>query len=192
MTACEVITAGRVSVDLYPEQIGVPLAEVRTFAKSLGGSATNVAVATARLGRRSAVVTKVGDDGFGLYVRQALEGFGVDTRWVGTDPVLRTPLAFCELYPPDHFPLLFIGHRRHPTLSCRLRTSTSTPSVTQECSGRPLRACRRSPAAARHLARWLRGHAASSRSTTSTTGRCSGGPAARRGCGRARPSPPRP
>jgi hypothetical protein len=89
----EVVTMGRVSVDLYPEQIGVPLAEVRTFNKSLGGSATNVAVAAARLGRRTAVVTKVGDDGFGEYVRIALEGFGVYSGWVGTDPVLRTPLA---------------------------------------------------------------------------------------------------
>ncbi len=98
---------GRVSVDLYPEQIGVPLAEVKTFSKSLGGSATNVAVAAARLGHRAAVVTKVGDDGFGLYVRAALEEFGVDARWVGTDPELRTPLAFCEIFPPDDFPLLF-------------------------------------------------------------------------------------
>ena len=73
----EVVTMGRVSVDLYPEQVGVPLADVRSFNKSLGGSATNVAVAAARLGRRSAVITKVGDDGFGAYVRKALEGFGV-------------------------------------------------------------------------------------------------------------------
>ena len=67
---------GRVGVDLYPEQIGVTLAEVRTFAKSLGGSPTNVAVAAARLGRRAAVITKVGDDGFGVYVRRALAEFG--------------------------------------------------------------------------------------------------------------------
>src|SRR5262249_24778818 len=96
----EVITMGRVGVDLYPEQIGVPLARVRTFAKSLGGSATNVAVACARLGHRSAVITRVGDDGFGIYVREALAGFGVDARWVGTDPALRTPIVFCEIYPP--------------------------------------------------------------------------------------------
>jgi 5-dehydro-2-deoxygluconokinase len=101
-------------VDLYPEQIGVPLAEVKTFAKSLGGSATNVAVAAARLGHRSAVVTKVGDDGFGPYVRTALEGFGVDARYVGTDPDLRTPLAFCEIYPPDDFPLLFYREPKAP------------------------------------------------------------------------------
>src|SRR5437867_10679483 len=63
MPNLEVVTMGRVGVDLYPEQIGVTLADVRTFAKSLGGSATNVAVAAARLGRRAAVITKVGDDG---------------------------------------------------------------------------------------------------------------------------------
>ena len=110
----EIITMGRVSVDLYPEQIGVPLAEVKTFAKSLGGSATNVAVAAARLGHRSAVITKVGDDGFGPYVRAALEEFGVDARFVGTDPDLRTPLAFCEIHPPDDFPLLFYREPKAP------------------------------------------------------------------------------
>ncbi len=108
---------GRVGVDLYPEQIGVPLAKVRTFAKSLGGSATNVAVAAARLGHRSAVITKVGDDGFGPYVREALEGFGVDARWVGTDPALRTPIVFCEIYPPDHFPLLFYREPKAPDMN---------------------------------------------------------------------------
>jgi 5-dehydro-2-deoxygluconokinase len=108
----DLITMGRVGVDLYPEQIGVPLADVRTFAKSLGGSATNVAVAAARLGARAAVITKVGDDPFGPYVRRALEGFGVDARWVGTHPTLRTPVVFCEIFPPDDFPLLFY---REPT-----------------------------------------------------------------------------
>src|SRR4051794_16452386 len=112
MTTFDLITMGRVSVDLYPEQIGVGLADVRTFAKSLGGSATNVAVAAARLGHRSAVITKVGDDPFGPYVRRALHEFGVDERWVGTHPTLRTPIVFCEVHPPDDFPLLFY---REPT-----------------------------------------------------------------------------
>jgi 5-dehydro-2-deoxygluconokinase len=112
MTPFELITMGRVGVDLYPEQIGVHLADVRTFAKSLGGSATNVAVAAARLGARSAVITKVGDDPFGPYVRDALRGFGVDPRYVGTHPSLRTPVVFCEIFPPDNFPLLFY---REPT-----------------------------------------------------------------------------
>ena len=112
----EVLTVGRVSVDLYPEQTGVTLAEVRTFRKMLGGSPTNVAVAAARLGRRAAVVTKVGADGFGDYIRAALGEFGVDASFVGTDPVLRTPLAFCEIHPPDDFPLLFYRQPTAPDL----------------------------------------------------------------------------
>ena len=112
----ELLTMGRIGVDLYPEQIGVPLEQVRTFRKMLGGTATNVAVAAARLGRRTAVVTKVGDDPFGGYIRGALESFGVDPRFVGTDPVLRTPLAFCEIHPPDDFPLLFYREPSAPDL----------------------------------------------------------------------------
>ena len=108
---------GRVGVDLFPEQVGVRLAEVRTFAKSLGGSPTNVAVAAARLGRRAAVITKVGEDGFGEYVREALRGFGVDTRWVGADPTLRTPLVFAELFPPDRFPILFYREPQAPDMN---------------------------------------------------------------------------
>jgi 5-dehydro-2-deoxygluconokinase len=110
---------GRIGVDLYPEQIGVPLAEVRTFAKSLGGSPTNVAVGAARYGHRSAVITKVGDDGFGVYARRALGEFGVDDRYVGTDPSLRTPLVFCEIYPPDRFPLLFYRQPKAPDMNLR-------------------------------------------------------------------------
>jgi 5-dehydro-2-deoxygluconokinase len=114
----ELITMGRIGVDLYPEQIGVPLAEVRTFRKMLGGTATNVAVAAARLGRRTAVITKVGDDPFGSYIRGALREFGVDDVFVGTD-ALRTPLAFCEIHPPDDFPLLFYREPSAPDLQLR-------------------------------------------------------------------------
>jgi 5-dehydro-2-deoxygluconokinase len=103
----EVLTVGRVGVDLYPEQSGVPLSQVATFAKSLGGTATNVSVGAARLGRRTAVLTKVGPDDFGGYVRQALTEFGVDTRYVGTAPDLLTPVVFCALNPPADPPLLF-------------------------------------------------------------------------------------
>lgn len=116
-TSVEVMTVGRVSVDLYPEQIGIPLEDVTTFARFLGGSATNVAVAAARLGHRSAVVTKVGDDPFGSFVRRALAEFGVDARWVGTHPTLRTPLVFCEVFPPDRFPLLFYREPRAPDMT---------------------------------------------------------------------------
>jgi 5-dehydro-2-deoxygluconokinase len=78
-----------------------------------------VAVAAARLGHRSAVITRVGDDGFGEYVRAALEGFGVDPRWVSTDPDLRTPLAFCEIFPPDDFPILFYRQPKAPDINIR-------------------------------------------------------------------------
>src|SRR6185369_3665382 len=115
----DVVTMGRVGVDLYPEQSGVPLADVRTFAKSLGGTATNVAVAAARYGHRTAVITKVGDDGFGPYVHAALRGFGVDDRYVGTDPTLRTPVVFCELFPPDSFPILFYRQPKAPDMNVR-------------------------------------------------------------------------
>jgi 5-dehydro-2-deoxygluconokinase len=116
----DVLTTGRVGVDLYPQQIGVRLADVQTFAKYLGGSPTNVAVQAARLGSRAAVVTKVGDDGFGPFVRAALERFGVDNRWVGTDPDLRTPIVFCEVHPPDDFPLLFYREPKAPDMNLTL------------------------------------------------------------------------
>ena len=119
-TDLEVLTIGRVSVDLYPQQSGVPLSKVQTFAKSIGGSPTNVAVACARLGRRAAVVTRVGDDGFGEYIRAELaEKFGVDNRYVSTDPELRTALAFCALDPPTDPPLLFYREPRGPEMNLR-------------------------------------------------------------------------
>lgn len=119
-TNLELITMGRVGVDLYPEQVGATLAEVRSFTKSLGGSPTNVAVGAARLGHQVAVITKVGADGFGDYVRQAIAGFGVWPGWVGVDEGLHTPLAFAELHPPDHFPLLFYREPRAPDLNLSL------------------------------------------------------------------------
>jgi 5-dehydro-2-deoxygluconokinase len=107
MASLELLTVGRVGVDLYPEQSGVPLKDVATFARSLGGTATNVAVGAARLGRRSGVLTKVGPDGFGDYVREALTGFGVDASYVGTAAGLQTPVVFCALDPPEDPPLTF-------------------------------------------------------------------------------------
>jgi 5-dehydro-2-deoxygluconokinase len=112
MPDLDLLTIGRVSVDLYAEQLGAPLRDVQTFRKSIGGTATNVAVAAARLGRRVALCTRVGDDEFGSYIRYALEHtFGVDTSFVGTDPNLPTPLAFAILDPPEEPRILF---RRQP------------------------------------------------------------------------------
>jgi 5-dehydro-2-deoxygluconokinase len=98
----DVLTVGRVGVDLYAEEPGASFTEARRFQKSIGGSPTNVAVAAARLGLRAAVFTKVGDDGLGEYVRTALSHqFGVDTRYVGTHPSLRTPIVVAVMDPPE-------------------------------------------------------------------------------------------
>lgn len=113
--APEILTMGRVGVDLYPLEPG-PLHRVGAFGRYLGGTATNVAVAAARLGRRSAVLTKVGADPFGDYVREALAGFGVSTAHVGTDPSLRTPVVFTALDPPEDPPLLFYRQPSAPDL----------------------------------------------------------------------------
>ncbi|MFJ9863809.1 5-dehydro-2-deoxygluconokinase [Streptomyces sp. NPDC101165] len=112
----EVLTMGRVGVDVYPLQTGVGLAEVTSFGKYLGGSPTNVAVAAARYGRSSAVITKTGRDPFGAFVRSALEGYGVDGRFVGTSGVAPTPVTFCEIFPPDDFPLYFYRLPKAPDL----------------------------------------------------------------------------
>jgi 5-dehydro-2-deoxygluconokinase len=112
----DVLTMGRVSVDLYPDDIGVRLPDVRSFSKFLGGSATNVAVAAARHGRRTAVVTRTGADPFGDYIHQALRGFGVDDRFVTPVPGLPTPVVFCEIFPPDDFPLYFYRYPKAPDL----------------------------------------------------------------------------
>ncbi len=97
----EVLSVGRVSVDLYAAEPGVGFDGQQSFSKSIGGSPTNVAVAAARLGRRAAIATKVGDDGFGAYVRNRLESFGVVTDYVGVQPGAQTPLALAALEPPE-------------------------------------------------------------------------------------------
>ncbi|SES48795.1 5-dehydro-2-deoxygluconokinase [Streptomyces sp. yr375] len=112
----DLITMGRIGVDLYPLQTGVPLPQVTSFGKFLGGSASNVAVAAARLGRETAVITRTGDDPFGAYLHEALRGFGVDDRWVTPVPGLPTPVTFCEIFPPDDFPLYFYRQPKAPDL----------------------------------------------------------------------------
>jgi 5-dehydro-2-deoxygluconokinase len=114
--APDVLAMGRVGVDLYPLQTGRHLEDVETFGKFLGGSATNVAVAAARHGRSAAIVTAVGDDAFGRYVHRELRDLGVDDRFVGTVAHLPTPVTFCEIFPPDDFPLWFYRFPTAPDL----------------------------------------------------------------------------
>jgi 5-dehydro-2-deoxygluconokinase len=103
---------GRVGVDLYPNQLETPLREVRTYTRFVGGFAGNVATGLARLGVRTAIVSRVGDDGHGEFVRDFLDREGVDTRFLAVDAYWRTPPTFCEVWPPDRFPITFY---RRPT-----------------------------------------------------------------------------
>ncbi len=112
----EVLTMGRIGVDIYPLQVGQSLRHVTTFGKYLGGSPTNVAVAAARYGRRAAVITRTGDDPFGDFLHDALRTFHVDDRFVSAVPALQTPVTFCEIFPPDDFPLYFYRFPTAPDL----------------------------------------------------------------------------
>src|SRR6266496_1856608 len=97
-------------------QVGVGLDEVESFGKYLGGSASNVAVAAARYGRRTAVITRTGEDPFGTFLHAALRGYGVDDRYVTSVKNLPTPVTFCEIFPPDDFPLYFYRLPKAPDL----------------------------------------------------------------------------
>lgn len=112
----DVITLGRMGVDIYPLQTGVGLDRVETFGKYVGGTATNVAVAASRLGERTAVISRTGADPFGEFIHAALREFGVDDRWVTPVERYPTPVTFCELFPPDEFPLYFYREPKAPDL----------------------------------------------------------------------------
>ena len=172
----DLITMGRVGVDLYPEQIGVRAgrrAHVRQVARRQRDERRGRRRAA---GRARAVITKVGDDPFGPYVRGALRGFGVDARWVGTHPTLRTPVVFCEIHPPDDFPLLFYREPTAPDMTLAvdeldldaIRAARVFWTTGTGLSAEPSRAATLAALEARD------GGGRRSRSTTSTTGRCSG------------------
>ncbi|MCW2802619.1 MAG: 5-dehydro-2-deoxygluconokinase [Propionibacteriaceae bacterium] len=118
-SALEVLTFGRSGVDIYPHQIGVGLEDVQTFGKYLGGTTANVAVAAARLGRRAAIITGVGNDPFGRFVRKALRELDVDDSHVVVNFEYATPVTFCEIFPPDDFPLWFYRQPTAPDLQVR-------------------------------------------------------------------------
>lgn len=115
-TPFDVLTIGRVGVDIYPLQDGVGLEDVSTFGKYLGGSATNVAVAAAKHGLTSAVITRTGNDPFGRYIHQELVRLGVSDEYVSGVAGLNTPVVFCEIFPPDDFPLYFYREPKAPDL----------------------------------------------------------------------------
>ncbi|MDP9281550.1 MAG: PfkB family carbohydrate kinase [Chloroflexota bacterium] len=98
---------GRVGADLYPLQLNTPLEDVRTFEKFVGGFAGNVSTGLARLGVRTGIVSAVGNDGHGRFIRRFLEAEDIDCAALHVHPTLRTALAFCEAWPPDDFPITF-------------------------------------------------------------------------------------
>lgn len=115
-TPLDLVTIGRIGVDVYPLQVGVGLEDVETFGKYLGGSAANVAVAGARLGHSTALISRTGDDPFGRFLHSRLREYGVDDTWVTAVPDLLTPVTFCEIFPPDDFPLYFYRFPKAPDL----------------------------------------------------------------------------
>jgi 5-dehydro-2-deoxygluconokinase len=115
-TAYDLVSIGRVSADIYPLQSGVGLEDVQTFQKFLGGSATNVAVAAARYGRAVSLITRTGHDAFGRYVRLEAQRLGVDPAYIAEVDGPPTPVTFCEIFPPDDFPLYFYRYPTAPDL----------------------------------------------------------------------------
>ncbi|MGO1592159.1 MAG: 5-dehydro-2-deoxygluconokinase [Ancrocorticia sp.] len=112
----DLVAIGRSGVDVYPLQTGVGLEDVTSFGKFLGGSPTNVAVAAARQGNRTAIITAVGDDPFGRFVRREMRRLGVSDEFVVKNPKFNTPVTFCEIFPPDDFPLYFYREPSAPDL----------------------------------------------------------------------------
>jgi len=119
MSQFDVITIGRVGIDVYPLQVGVGLEDVTSFGKFLGGSATNVAVAAAKYGLSSAVITRTGNDPFGKYIHNELVRLGVSDEFVSGVTGLNTPVVFCEIFPPDDFPLYFYREPKAPDLEIK-------------------------------------------------------------------------
>ena len=103
----DVITIGRSSVDLYGAQVGGRLEDMRSFRKYVGGSPTNMATGTARLGLKSGLITRVGDEHMGRFLREELAAEGVDTRGIVTDPDRLTALVILGIRDQTSFPLIF-------------------------------------------------------------------------------------
>ncbi|TCQ80104.1 5-dehydro-2-deoxygluconokinase [Ochrobactrum sp. BH3] len=107
MKRLDLITIGRSSVDLYGAQVGGLLEDMSSFNKYVGGSPTNIATGTARLGLKSALITRVGDEHMGRFLLRELAREGVDTRGIVTDPQRLTALVILGIRDQEHFPLIF-------------------------------------------------------------------------------------
>ena len=154
-TPHDVLTIGRVGVDIYPLQDGVGLEDVSTFGKYLGGSATNVAVAAARHGLNSAVITRTGNDPFGNYVHQELVRLGVSDEFVSGVADLNTPVVFCEIFPPDDFPLYFYRAPKAPDLVIHADELDLTAIANARIYWSTVTGLSEEPSRSAHFAAWL-------------------------------------
>lgn len=150
----DVLCLGRASIDLYPLQADTGLDQVQTFGKFLGGSATNVAVAAARLGHRTALVTRTGDDPFGRFVAAEVARLGVDPRYIEPVAQMQTPVTFCELFPPDDFPLYFYQSADVPYFQLRTEDLDLDVVATAGVLWSTLTGLAREPSRAAHYAAW--------------------------------------
>ncbi|MEV0945944.1 5-dehydro-2-deoxygluconokinase [Rhodococcus sp. NPDC049939] len=150
----DVLAIGRSGVDIYPLQSGVGLADVETFGKFLGGSAANVAVAAARLGLSSALITGVGNDPFGKFVKRALTDLGVEDRFVVTSYEYPTPVTFCEIFPPDRFPLYFYRNPHAPDMQITAQTIDLDAVRTASLYWSTVTGLSEEPSRSAHFAAW--------------------------------------
>src|SRR6202163_4682761 len=107
MSTTEVVVMGRLSADIYPMELRTSLRHQRNYIRYVGGFAGNVSTGLSRLQVGTSIVSKVGNDGHGEFIRDFLSGEGVGVSWLRIDHTLNTPVVFCEIWPPDRFPLLF-------------------------------------------------------------------------------------
>ncbi len=154
MSGYELVSMGRTGVDIYPLEHGVGLEDVKTFEKFLGGSATNVAVAAARYGRRTALVTRTGDDPFGRYVRLESERLGVDPAFITSGDGPPTPVTFCEVFPPDDFPLYFYRYPTAPDLQLAVADLPMDAIRDAEVFWATVTGLSQEPSRATHFAAW--------------------------------------
>ena len=161
-------------VDIYPLQIGVGLENVESFGKFLGGSAANVAVAAARLGNRTALISGVGADPFGAFVRNELARLGVDNRYVSTHDEYPTPVTFCEIFPPDNFPLYFYRQPSAPDLQIQPDEIDRDAVRSAKLYWSTVTGLSEEPSRSAHFAAWEARGRARTPCSTSTTDRCSG------------------
>jgi 5-dehydro-2-deoxygluconokinase len=103
----DILCMGRCSIDLYSNDVGAPFEDITSFAALVGGCPTNISVGTRRLGLKSALLTGVGDDKVGGFVKHFLDKEGVETRFIPTKKSARTPAVLLGIQPPDQFPLVF-------------------------------------------------------------------------------------